>query len=209
MKPMVVPTLAPTRPVQDPDQIITLRGVTWTEYEVLLAIRGDRAGLRLTYLEGDLELMSPSRSHEWVKTTLARLLEAWALERRVRLIGLGSWTVRSAPRERGLEPDECYALTERHDRPDLALEVVWTAPAIEKLEVYRGLGVPEVWIWEEGALRIHVLRGEAYVEVEGSELLPDAPLAAFTRLLDGRDQAQAVFDLVDGLRQRPEGTGAE
>lgn len=184
----------------DADQIITLHGLTWTEYEVLLAIRGDRPGPRMTYLRGELELMSPSRTHEWIKTTLARLLEAWATERRLPLAGFGSWTIRSAPRERGLEPDECYALSERHDRPDLAIEVIWTNPAIDKLEVYRGLGVPEVWLWEDDRIRVHVLRGEVYVEVERSEVLPDAPLDAFVRFLQVDDQPRAVFGFVDWLR---------
>ena len=194
---MILPRPAQT---SDADQIIVLHGVTWTEYEVLLAVRGERSSPRLTYLEGELELMSPSRSHEWIKKTLARLIELWAVERRRALVGLGSWTVRSAPRERGVEPDECYALTERHDRPDLAVEVVWTVPAIDRLEVYRGLGVPEVWLWEEGRLHVHALRGGAYVEVDASEVLPGAPLAAFARALEVPDQARAVLEFLDWLR---------
>ncbi len=35
----------------------------------------------MTYLERELELMSPSRSHEGIKKALARLLEAYAMER--------------------------------------------------------------------------------------------------------------------------------
>ncbi len=187
-------------PALDPDQVIHMHDVTWTEYEILLAIRGDRPAPRMTYLEGELELMSPSRSHEWIKKTLARLIEAWATERRLPLAGFGSWTLKSAPRERGLEPDECYALSERHDRPDLAVEVVWTNPADTKLEVYRGLEVPEVWIWRDDVIHVHVLEGAAYVEVDRSRLLPDAPLAAFARHLAGPDQARAVFDFLDWLR---------
>ncbi len=184
----------------DPDQVIRLHDVTWTEYEILLAIRGDRPAPRITFLEGELELMSPSRSHEWIKKTLARLIEAWATERRLPLAGFGSWTLKSAPRERGLEPDECYALSERHDRPDLAVEVVWTNPADAKLEVYRGLEVPEVWIWQDDVIHVHVLEGDAYVEAPRSRLLPDAPLTAFARFLAGPDQARAVFELLDWLR---------
>ena len=41
---------------------------------------GDAAGVRMYYLEGEIELMSPSRGHESNKKTLARLLELWALE---------------------------------------------------------------------------------------------------------------------------------
>ena len=73
-----------------------MRGITWSEYETLLAIRGDRAGLRIAYLKGDLEIMSPSIDHDAIKKTMARLLEAYAEERDLELNGYGSWTVKSA-----------------------------------------------------------------------------------------------------------------
>lgn len=37
--------------------------------------------MRVTYLEGQLEIMSPSRSHEMLKKLIARLLEAYAEEK--------------------------------------------------------------------------------------------------------------------------------
>src|SRR4051794_11112137 len=92
----------------DTDQHVILRGMTWKDFEVLLAIRGDRAGVRMYYLEGEIELMSPTRSHEAIKKMIGRLLEAYADEEGLELNGFGSWTLRNAPRERGAEPDECY-----------------------------------------------------------------------------------------------------
>ena len=54
---------------------------------------------------------------------------------------VGSWTIRSRPKERGLEPDECYILGDpgARKRPDLAIEVEWTRGLVDKVEVYRGL----------------------------------------------------------------------
>ena len=46
------------------DQRVTLHGISWADYEALLAMRGDDGGVRLTYLEGELELMAPSIDHE-------------------------------------------------------------------------------------------------------------------------------------------------
>jgi hypothetical protein len=43
------------------DQRVMLRGVSWDEYETLLAIRGEDSVPRMTDLEGTLELMTPSR----------------------------------------------------------------------------------------------------------------------------------------------------
>ncbi|MCK6551851.1 Uma2 family endonuclease, partial [Myxococcota bacterium] len=143
--------------VEDVDQRIVLHGVTWTEYEIMLAVRADRPTPRMTYLAGELELMSPSRSHEEIKKLIARLLETYALESGLVLEGYGSMTMRSAPDERGAEPDECYALGGKKDRPDLAIEVVWTSRGLDKREVYRKLDIPELWIWEAGTITVHQL----------------------------------------------------
>ena len=175
------------------DHFVTLHGVTWSQYEVLLAIRGDQPGVRMTYLEGELELMSPSLDHERIKTMLARLLEAFAEERRLPLNGYGSWTVRKALRARGLEPDECYVLgTHEPERPDLAIEVVWTSGGIDKLEVYKGLGVHEVWRWRGGKLEAWLLRGDAYELAQRSELVPDVDLARLAALAGAADQTASV-----------------
>lgn len=104
--------------------------------------------------------MSPSRGHEWTRKTLARLLEAWAEERGIGLEGIGSWTLKSPCRKRCAEPDAFYEVGETpKDRPDVAIEVAWTHGGLDKLEVYRGLRVREVWLSEDGAIHIHSLRG--------------------------------------------------
>ena len=140
-------------------QCVTLRGLTWSDYERLIVIRGDHHAPRMTYLAGELELMMPSRNHEGITTCIGRLLEAYADERGLDLHGYGSWTLRSQPLDRGLEPDKCYILGDAEDpqktSPDLAIEVDWTSSSIDKLEVYRGLGVGEVWIWRQGRIRVH------------------------------------------------------
>lgn len=45
------------------DHFVRLRGVSWSDYQRLLEIRGECSTPRITYLEGLLEIMSPSRSH--------------------------------------------------------------------------------------------------------------------------------------------------
>jgi Uma2 family endonuclease len=188
------------------DHFVTLHDISWSQYEMILAIRGDQPGVRMTYLEGELELMSPSFDHERIKTMLARLLEAFAEERELPLNGYGSWTVRKALRARGLEPDECYVLgTHEPKRPDLAIEVVWTSGGIDKLEVYRGLGVPEVWRWRGGELEAWLLRGERYELGARSQLLPDVDLARLAALAQAEDQTAAVAAFRKELRAAPGG----
>jgi Uma2 family endonuclease len=186
------------------DQRVRMHGVSWQAYEALLAWRAESSRPRMTYLEGELELMSPSRSHEIMKTRLARLLEAWAEEIGIALDGAGSWTIRDAAVERGAEADECYVLgsAEAASRPDVAIEVVWTSGGIDKLEVWRKLGVPEVWIWEDGALVFHVLRGQRYARASRSVLLPTLDPAVIARFMTGGAQPDAVKRLRAELKRR-------
>ena len=153
-----------------------LHGVPWEAYVALRDALDEQSGVKMTYLEGTLELMSPSTLHEDGKKMIARLIEVWAMERDVDLRGFGGATFRREAKERGLEPDECYKLgrLDEDGVPDLAIEVIVTNPLVDKLAVYAGLGVPEVWVWRPGAttLVVHRLAGETYRQQERSELLP-------------------------------------
>jgi hypothetical protein len=102
-------------------------------------------------------------------------------------------TMRLAPKERGAEPDECYAVGAKKDAPDLAIEVVWTSGGLDMLESYRGLGVVEVWVWEEHRISVHALRMGAYVALEASEILPDVDLRFIEELVSRAEpQTDAV-----------------
>lgn len=184
------------------DQRLVMYNVPWTAYEAQLALRGDAPVPRVAYLDGVMELMSPSREHERIKSYLGRLVEAYALERDVDLSPYGAWTLRRAPRASGLEPDECYILgaDQRAERPDLAIEVMWTHGGLDKLEIYRRLEVPEVWIWRDGALLVHLLRAGAYEQVDHSEQLPGIDLALLVSFLDRPTAMQAVRGYRDALR---------
>lgn len=179
----------------------------WRGYEQLLALRGENAVPRITYLKGLIELMSPSRYHELDKTRFARLLEAWSEEAGIALEGYGSWTLKEEAQDRGAEADECYTVRRvaksDDDRPDIAIEVVWTSGGINKLEVYRKLGVREVWFYERGTLRFFALRrgsaDERYDEIALSELLPELPVALLLAAMQEPDQASAVRALRTAL----------
>jgi len=177
------------------DHIVQLHDASWEDYERLLAIRGDKSAPRITYLEGTLQIMSPSRDHESIKTLLGRLLEAWCADHGVELMAFGSWTIKERQDERGVEADECYIFgTERRNRPDLAIEVEWTRGGLNKLEVYHKLGIAEVWRWRKGVLQVHLLRGDEYIEAPRSALLPDLDLALLASFADRPTITQAIRD---------------
>lgn len=185
----------------DADQRVILGGIDWWQFEAFLAIRGDSPGVRVTYLEGQLEIMSPSQSHEMLAKLIARLLEAYADEEGFVFEGYKSMTMRNAPKLRGIEPDECYAIGVPKDSPDLAVEVMWTLGGIDKLDVYRGLGVKEVWIWKKEELKAYELRSGAYVEISQSVVIPGLSPSFIAGFLDCETQTEAVRKLRVALRQ--------
>jgi Uma2 family endonuclease len=177
----------------DADQRFVLYGVSWRQYVALREALDERSGVRTTYLEGTLELMSPSFLHEDLKKQIARLIEAWADENDVDLNGYGSVTLREELVKRGLEPDECYCIGRVQETPDFAVEVVVSSSEVDKLEVYRGLGVPEVWVWKDGKLVVLRLVAGAYQQRARSEALPGLDLQHFVSFVrEGASQSQVV-----------------
>lgn len=181
------------------DGIVTLHGVTWDDYERVLEIRGDKSAPRIHYLEGELEIMSPSRGHEQIKTLIGRLLEVWCIDRGIDVMAFGSWTLKERRDERGAEADECYVFGRERDRPHLAIEVEWTRGGINKLRIYEKLGVDEVWIWRKGVIDVHVFAGGKFVRAQRSRVLPDLDLDLLASMLDRNTINEAVRDFRQAL----------
>jgi len=163
--------------------------VSWETYEGLLAANIDASSPRITYDHGTLEIMSPSRKHEKSKEVLARIADSVAEEWGIEFENLGSTTFRRRDLEQGLEPDSCFYVQNveriRGEReldlrvdppPDLVIEVEITSPLVNKIPIYAGLGVPEIWVTDGLGLRILRLAAGKYRATEQSQVLP--PLTA-------------------------------
>jgi Uma2 family endonuclease len=186
------------------DKIVVLQGASWADYQRLLEIRGDHSAPRISFLEGDLEITSPSRSHEGIKSLIGQLIEAWCLERGMDFNAYGSWTLENKELARGVEPDECYVFGKVPEptRPDLAIEVVWTRGGLDKLEIYRKLAVREVWYWRKGRFSVHSLTGDSYTEALASAVLPGIDLDELASFLDRPTASQAIREYRDKLQSR-------
>lgn len=184
------------------DDIIVLTEATWADFQRVLEMRGDRPVPRVAYLEGALELMTPSPPHEDIKSMIGCLVEAWCFERGVDISPYGSWTLEDKDVDRGIEPDECYVLGDVREpvRPDLAIEVVWSSGGINKLEIYRKLGVKEVWIWKSGTIEVFVLRADTYETAEASEILTGIDLSLLCRFIAVKPMTRAVKEYRAALR---------
>jgi Uma2 family endonuclease len=160
------------------EELLIMSQVSWQAYETLLERVGDDApGYHITYLDGMLEIMSPSRRHEVDKKQIGALVEIYCEVTGIDFYPLGSTTFRNEPKRGGIEPDESYCIHTDKEFPDLAIEVIVTSGNISKLAVYQRLGVSEVWFWQNNALKIHQLQPHGEYElVKRSGLLPDLDL---------------------------------
>jgi Uma2 family endonuclease len=182
-----------------------LHDVSWSELERLLQAKGERRVPLFAYLDGTLELMSPSHDHEWITRQIEQLLLVYAIERGIEVSGLGSWTLRSRINAAGIEPDNCYVFgpTWRgRRRPDLAIEVAWSRGGLAKLEIYRRLHVPEIWVWKRGAIQIYALRKSGYSAVDASRFVHGIDLRMLCRFIDRPTTSDAVRAYCEALRRR-------
>ncbi len=172
------------------DQVIVLRGITWDQYVAISDAREENSRPLLAYLDGVLEIVTTSDRHEITKKLLSRLLETFAEERDVSLNGIGNTPYRRKAKAAGLEPDECYCVGKMRARPDVAIEIVHTSGGIRKLEIYRRLGVPEVWFWINGRFWIYRLVGRTYRQEATSTAIPGIDLMAIERIIANTDDDQ-------------------
>ena len=184
------------------EQRVVLPSVTWQQYESLLTTLGDYPGLRLIYLEGTLEIFMPSPEHEMTKKVIARLLERYAEEVDIPLHGYGSTTFRRKAKARGLEPDECYCVDTLKELPDFAIEVNLTSGGVDKLAVYKGLGVPEVLMWQNNQLTLYDLREANYREVVHSQFFPNLNWQLLAQYVRPQEQPQAIKEFLRAIRSQ-------
>lgn len=159
--------------------------VPWEEYEELVDYHlGDFHGVRVTYYQGRMEIMSPSSDHENFKELITALARVLADETGFPLESLGSTTYKQEWLARGVEPDGCFyvqnaarIIGHRIDLktdppPDIVIEVDISHESTRKLAIYAGMGVPELWHYDGRRVHIYQLLEQRYVEVAASNTFP-------------------------------------
>lgn len=167
----------------EPGQKVTLQPVSWEGFEGILSELGERRSSRIAYANGILEIMAPLPEHERSKVLLADLVKILLKVQKRAWEPFGSTTFKRQGMKAGIEPDDCFYIQNykavigknRLDLtvdppPDLALETDLTSKT--ELNAYEALGVPELWIYEGGKLKINVLRDGRYVESLTSPTFP-------------------------------------
>ncbi len=185
----------------------TLHNVDWNTY---CKLRDDPANdhLRMTYLDGDLTIVSPHLIHDIDARGIMIVVMAVARAWRVRFMAVGTTTLRKEGRGplrgAGKEPDEGFFLGDDVARmrgktvldlaidppPTLALEVDNTVSSEAALPTYARIGVPEVWRFDVTGRTLWFGRLDAdhYEEVNRSLGLPRLTPTLVLQALEARTQ---------------------
>jgi len=157
------------------DQRIVHPNRTWEQFKLIQKGFEGSPGVRLFYYNGTIEILMPGRDHEVFKSIIGMLLEIFFVEKGIEFEPTGSMT----QEQEGVvsaQADESYCIGVSKAIPDLSIEVIFTSGGPNKLERYKGLGVCEVWFWEDGVFRLYRLRGDSYDAISRSEILELAQL---------------------------------
>ncbi|OIP68128.1 MAG: hypothetical protein AUK43_17355 [Oscillatoriales cyanobacterium CG2_30_40_61] len=170
-----------------PGQHLTLRQVSWKEFEAILEEMGEHRASRVAYYQGVLEIWMPLPEHETKKELISDFVKILLDELELDSQTFGSTTFNRQDMTAGIEPDNCFyiqnaALMIGNQRvnlsvdppPDLAIEVDVTSK--NQLDAYLTLGVPELWIYTEGKLQIFVLQQGEYLSTETSPIFGNLPV---------------------------------
>ncbi|MGK7918960.1 MAG: Uma2 family endonuclease [Trichodesmium sp.] len=168
-----------------PENSTLLIGIRWETYQALLLDLAENPDKKLTYNEGTLEIMTPLPEHEINKGFLGRLVQTTTEFLGLEISSLGSTTLNRKDLQKGVEPDECYYITNEElvrgkinfdfnydPPPDLAIEIDITSTSLDRLTIYAALGVREIWRFDGKNLFIYCLEDGKYQEQEKSNVLP-------------------------------------
>jgi Uma2 family endonuclease len=190
--------------IQSSTQSSLIEGVSWESFEAIEAAFSEVAGIRLAYLDGVIELIPISNEHEELKSTLGLLLAAYLRAKGIRFYARGGPSLGNKEDAARRQPDESYNIGSKKDRADIAIEVVLTSGGIDKLECYKRFGIPEVWFWQEGSLRLYALNEGSYRQIFVSQFLPQLDLAKLVAAANLPDQYDAVTEYMNDLSQENE-----
>ncbi|MCI0381035.1 MAG: Uma2 family endonuclease [Gemmataceae bacterium] len=183
-------------------QRILLDNVSWRKYTSLLRALSDRH-LRLTYDQGMLEIMTLSHEHESLGRFLGRSAVTLTEELDLPLKEGGSTTFRRRPKQKGLEPDNCYWIASeakvrgkrkidlrKDPPPDLAIEVDITHSSLNRMAIYAEIRVPEVWRIDSKGLTFFVLDSDNnYQPATTSLVFPELTPADLMEFINRRARA--------------------
>jgi Uma2 family endonuclease len=168
-----------TKPLAETRTLLT--NISWQTFKAMLAEMGSQRKNRIAYDSGTIEIMTPLMLHENSNRFIEGLIVVMCEELGLEIKRTGSLTLTRDDLERGGEPNSSYyiqneSLVRDKDNidlaidppPDLVLEVEYSRSAINKLNLYASMKIPEFWRFNGSILRVYTLTDQQYTEVEVS-----------------------------------------
>jgi Uma2 family endonuclease len=162
-----------------------LEDVSWDEYEELLEGLEGKRHVRISYDNGRMEIMTLSPEHEGYASLFSHLIDVLTEELDLEFFSIRSTTLKRKRALQGKEPDDCFYIgdvtrilgkkrldLDYDSPPDLAIEVDVTHPTLDKMAIYAGLGVPEVWRFDNYQVEFYCLVGRLYTLAPTSAIFP-------------------------------------
>ncbi|BAZ09828.1 hypothetical protein NIES4071_16410 [Calothrix sp. NIES-4071] len=173
-----------------------LENISWQTFKAVLAEMGQSRVNRIAYSDGLLEIMTPLMPHE----SSNRIIEGFVLvlceEFGFEVKSTGSTTLTRDDLEKGGEPDSSYYIQneqmvrgreninlDEDPPPDLVLEIEYSRSRVDKLSLYAKMRIPEFWRFNGTTLRVYVLKGLHYEEVQISPTFEPVPVKEIPRFV--------------------------
>jgi len=159
------------------DQLLTITGASWQDYQEFNS--EEYPGYRVSYLDGEIAIMSPGRNHEKIAEVINRLIIAYCEK-----FDIQDFPFRQTRLEvkdyAGKEPDVAYAFNRDKELPDLVVEVIFSSGNLNSIKAsYQAIGIEELWIWQNNQITFYSLEQDHYVEIESSKTLKKISAKSF------------------------------
>ena len=160
-----------------------IKNVSWSELEQILEELGETRSSRISYSNGNLEIMTPLPEHEDNKAFISDFVRIILEELGQEYRNLGATTFKSEKMAQAVEADECFYIQNeaivrgekridlnRMPPPDLVIEIDITNRT--RFNNYQLLGVPELWRYDGTNLEINRLQSGTYILSDESLQFP-------------------------------------
>ena len=190
-----------------PGSAIQINGIDWDGYISLLQQLGDDRATRIAYTQETLEIRMPGQLHETINRLLAAIVVTLAEEYGYEFNGLGSMTIDRPDLGKAIEPDSCFyiqnaqsgqgienSISSSDIPPDLAVEVDIANRSDYKFDIYRSIGIPELWVYQRegknlaagGVIKFKQLDNGVYIDVVNSRAFPALTTAQLAQWIEMR-----------------------
>ncbi len=175
---------------------VYLQNVSWETYRQLVEDQMGKRDLRLTYDNGDLEIMVVSYKHGNFSSYLELIIAAIADMYEIDFVPAGATTFRREKKKKGFEGDASFYFKNADvvrakseidlsvdPPPELVVEVDITHGSLSKFPILAAVGVEEIWRFDGEGMKFYRLQGEDYEEVTESICLRGVKSETVTELL--------------------------